>query len=250
MHKLSIEFEKSCDGLAQELKDSIAALPEKQKERIQLTVDTDGIKLSLPEHKLKPLYIDFSNPDILRRYQQGWRKESLAKAVGIKAGVYPKVLDTTAGLGQDSFLLAAFGCEVTLIEQSPILATMLSDAITRAKNHPKLHKAAARMSLAHTCSTEFMMNTNCNASFFDVIYLDPMFPKSGKNAASSRSMQYLQLILPEAQTLPSDQLLQAALSTNIQRIVVKRPKKARYLLDKEPTRQISGGSCRFDIYTQ
>jgi 16S rRNA (guanine1516-N2)-methyltransferase len=46
----------------------------------------------------------------------------IAKAVGIQPGIRPFVLDATAGLGRDAFVLATLGCEMVLCERQPIIA--------------------------------------------------------------------------------------------------------------------------------
>ena len=54
-----------------------------------------------------------------------------------------KAIDATAGMGEDAFLLAAQGYEVTLYEQNPVVAVLLKDALRRAKKHPILKEIAA-----------------------------------------------------------------------------------------------------------
>ena len=65
-----------------------------------------------------------------------------------------KAIDATAGMGEDGFLLAAQGHEVTLYEQNPVIAVLLKDALRRAKKHPVLKEIAARMKLEPQCSQE------------------------------------------------------------------------------------------------
>ena len=42
-------------------------------------------------------------------------------------GEHLKAIDATAGMGEDGFLLAAYGYEVTLYEQNPVIAALLKD---------------------------------------------------------------------------------------------------------------------------
>ena len=65
-----------------------------------------------------------------------------------------KAIDATASMGEDGFLLAAQGYEVTLYEQNPVIAVLLKDALRRAKKHPVLKEIAARMKLEPPCSQE------------------------------------------------------------------------------------------------
>lgn len=55
----------------------------------------------------------------------------IAKAVGIQQGVRPRVLDATAGLGKDAFVLASLGCEMSLIERQPLIGALLEDGLAR-----------------------------------------------------------------------------------------------------------------------
>lgn len=65
-----------------------------------------------------------------------------------------KAIDATASMGEDGFLLADQGYEVTLYQQNPVIAVLLKDALRRAKKHPVLKEIAARMKLEPPCSQE------------------------------------------------------------------------------------------------
>ncbi|TMP13498.1 class I SAM-dependent methyltransferase, partial [Pseudoalteromonas ruthenica] len=47
-------------------------------------------------------------------------------------GATPVVLDATAGLGRDGFVLASLGCKVILHERHPVVAALLYDGLKRA----------------------------------------------------------------------------------------------------------------------
>ncbi|GHM54843.1 hypothetical protein ECZU51_35130 [Escherichia coli] len=51
----------------------------------------------------------------------------MAKAVGIKGDYLPDVVDATAGLGRDAFVLASVGCRVRMLERNPVVAALLDD---------------------------------------------------------------------------------------------------------------------------
>ena len=101
-----------------------------------------GERLELREitkTRRKPLYVDFLHGKLEhRRKYGGGRSQLIAKAVGIKKGSKLKVLDATAGLGGDAFVLACLGCEMTLLERSPIIAALLEDGLRRANMNMKL----------------------------------------------------------------------------------------------------------------
>ena len=41
----------------------------------------------------------------------------IARAIGLNSPTAPHVLDATAGLGGDAFVLASLGCPVTMVER-------------------------------------------------------------------------------------------------------------------------------------
>ena len=72
--------------------------------------------------------VDFSDPRFYTRVNSSaLQGEYVVRAVlGRKKTTQPlTVLDATAGFGHDAFLLAAAGCQVTLVEQMPLLAYLL-----------------------------------------------------------------------------------------------------------------------------
>jgi 16S rRNA (guanine1516-N2)-methyltransferase len=98
-----------------------------------LCVDKNGVSLGQSGKKAPgPVRVDFLTGKAKHRLNYGGGKgQLLAKAVGINKRAGLKVLDATAGLGQDSFVLASLGCEVTLLERSPIVRALLIDGMQR-----------------------------------------------------------------------------------------------------------------------
>lgn len=208
-----------------------------------LTPDYLGIQ-STRDKKTKPFYIDFLSGKLRYRYQHAsLRKELLAKALGTSPKDHPAVIDATAGLGRDSFLLASLGYEITMIERSPIVYALLSDALARARKDPLVAPIAERL---HPIQADAIHWLQHPPSIPDIVYLDPMFPEKQKSAASKKEMTILQTLLgndPDA-----DQLFQAALACGAKRIVVKRPRLAEKIGDLAPNFTLLGSSSRFDIY--
>jgi len=95
------------------------------------------------------LTIDFTSGAIAHRLRYGGgRGQALPRAVGMKGGKTPNVVDATAGLGRDAFLLASLGAQVTLIERSPQMHALLADALARAADSD-VGDIIARMTLLH-----------------------------------------------------------------------------------------------------
>ena len=151
------------------------------------------------------------------------------------------IADATAGLGEDSFLLASAGCSVTLYEYNPVIAALLADALERAAQDPALQTAAARMELRQEDSLLALPLLEPSP---DVVFLDPMFPERQKSALVKKKFQLLgQLEFPCAE---EEALLQAALAAHPRRIIIKRPAKGAYLGGLRPDYSLSGKTIRYD----
>lgn len=199
--------------------------------------------------KEKPIMVDFVGGTVGHRRKFGGGKgQDIAKAVGLNKGVTPSVLDATGGLGRDAFVLASLGCQVTMIERSPVVAALLRDGLRRASEESDVATIVSHMSLIQANAVEWMraLLQQNSPEYFDVVYLDPMFPHREKSALVKKEMRLFQDLLgddPDA-----DQLLTPALATARYRVVVKRPRLAPDLDGREPTYRLSGKSCRYDVY--
>jgi 16S rRNA (guanine1516-N2)-methyltransferase len=211
-----------------------------------LTPDYLGLQKTT-DKKLSPFYIDFLSGKMLYRSQHaGLRKELLARAIGFKPGDHPRIIDTTAGLGRDSFILATLGFEVTMVEQSPILHALLIDGLNRARQNPLTSEIIHRLKLIHADSKEWLTSSQNNPKP-DVIYLDPMFPERKKSASVKKEMVILHNVLGKASD-DDAALLEVALTCAAKRVVVKRPRLAAYLTARVPNFSVTGKNSRFDIY--
>lgn len=135
----------------------------------------------LDEPKLGPVFVDFVEGAVAhRRKFGGGRGQSIAKAVGLKAGANPTVVDATAGLGRDAFVLASLGCQVTMLERHPVVAALLADGLQRAQQDSEIGGwMRERMSLRSGPALENLQQLGFTP---DVVYLDPMFPHRQKSA--------------------------------------------------------------------
>jgi len=192
------------------------------------------------------IFIDFcSGAQAHRRQFGGGKQQAIAKATGVPDALKPlQVLDATAGLGSDAFVLATLGCHVTLLERSAVVFSLLEDGLNRAQEHPSVADIVERMSLYCTDAADFLHQSSV---CWDVIYLDPMFPDKKKNAMPKKEMQCLQEII--SMDVDADRLLPLALKKARYRVVVKRPKISACLNNTTPDYQLKGKSNRFDVYT-
>src|ERR1700704_2835915 len=97
------------------------------------------------------LRLDFAGGAVGFRFRRGsGRDHPLVKAAGFRKDRVPTVVDATAGLGRDAFLLASVGANVVLLERSADVHALLKDALARASAaSPGLAEVIAHMSLIH-----------------------------------------------------------------------------------------------------
>ncbi len=206
-----------------------------------------GLALRLGENGLslvgggQSLRADFSH--LLARIRPGnLADELLVRAAKIKNADHPlTAVDATAGFGEDSFLLAAAGFDVTMYEYNPVIAALLGDALRRAALLPELKEIAARMHLRQADSIAALRQTTIPP---DVVLLDPMFPARQKSALVKKKFQLLHRL--ESPCADESALLEAAMAVHPRRIVIKRPPKGPCLGGVKPTFSLTGKAVRID----
>lgn len=203
-----------------------------------LRLSAEGLALMPTQKGLKPLAASFDTPELRRRLKQA-QCDPLARAVGLKGSYRPTVIDATAGLGHDALLLAAAGCQVMMLERSPVVAALLEAALAR-RYDPAIQAAAERLTLLVGDARALLAQQAAP----EVIYLDPMYP-AGKGAAKRKGMALLRQLVGGDED--AGELLTLALARARRRVVVKRPLKAPPL-GGQPVGALRGHSVRFDIY--
>lgn len=206
--------------------------------------------------------------------------ELLVRAAKVKGAPHPVALDATAGLGEDSFLLAAAGFTVRMYEANPVIAALVRDALARAQADPAIAEIAQRMTLFEEDSIAAMRAMAprehkggapvgsgraaraqaqpaegaereaadaTRAPAIDVIYLDPMFPARRKSAAVKKKFQLIHHL--ERPCSSEEELLFAAIAARPRKVVVKRPAKGPYLAGVKPSYSIAGKAVRYDCIT-
>lgn len=209
--------------------------------------------IDLYDHQLNTaISIDFLKGSLAHRQQfGGGRGQAIARAVGLKSGATPSVLDATTGLAGDAYVLATLGCPITLIERSAVVFALIEDAIERASLNdsfsPILHQGFQVFNCdAKDYIDEQLAKYNSQATP-DVIYIDPMYPHRKKSALVKKDMQILQHL--HQQDEDSASLLEKALLYANKRVVVKRPVHAETLSNQKPDTCIRSKKTRYDIYT-
>ncbi len=215
---------------------------------LMLRMDDSG--LSLTDGRLS-LRADLSSM-LPRLRKSNLEREFLVKASRIKGmdaleeGL--TAVDATAGLGEDSLLLAAAGYTVELYEYDPVIAALLRDALRRASDAADelLRDAASRMHLHEGDSVSAMRAMAGSAQPPDIILLDPMFPERRKSALIKKKFQLLQQLESPCEGLDESELLDAAEAAGPRKIIIKRPLKGPYLAARKPSYSITGKAVRYD----
>jgi len=216
-----------------------------------LEVTQRGLELVLLPARKSRLFCDFvSGPLGYRRIKGGGRNQAIARAVGLKTYKLPlTILDATAGLGRDAFVLASLGCKMCLVERSPILAALLQDGLERALQSPEVAPIIRSMQFILQ-DAHFILAGLTSETAPDVVYLDPMFPtkeKKSKSALTKMEMRIIRDMVGE--DFDAALLLPLALAKARKRVVVKRPKVAPPLVpEPAPSFVVPGKSNRYDVY--
>ena len=217
-----------------------------EKSPLALVQTDDRLELrKLDEPKLGAVYVDFVGGTMAhRRKFGGGRGEAIAKAVGIKGSALPTVIDATAGLGRDAFVLAAIGCQVRLVERHPVVFLLLQDGLNRAYQDEEIGEMLQQN--LRLLNVHHINELDPNSDYADVVYLDPMYPHKQKSALVKKEMRVFQHLV--GADLDSDELLLPALQLAQKRVVVKRPDYAEFLCGKQPHFSRETKNHRFDIY--
>lgn len=190
--------------------------------------------------------VDFITGSLAHRNKYGGGKgQAIAKAIGLHKYDKPVVIDVTAGLARDAYVLASLGCQLTLIEQSPVLYTLIEDGLTRALNSNAEHAVTNFIELINANSQDYLTQIDTN-SRPDIIYMDPMYPERKKSALVKKDMQILHKLI--GHTDDEVKLLECALKTAKRRVVVKRPIHANPVAHTTPSTTISSKKTRYDVY--
>lgn len=190
------------------------------------------------------LKCSFIEGPILHRLKYGkGRGQNLAKAVGFKFNKNRTIIDATAGLGYDAFILASLGANVTLIERSEKIYDLLNAAISEAKLYGgEISKIVNRMNLLFGDSKDILPNIAP-----EVILIDTMYKDRKKSALVKNDMRLVREVVGS----DSDhvELINVALNNASKRVVIKQPRYAETLDNiRGCSHQILGKTIRYDVY--
>ncbi|MFT5111228.1 MAG: 16S rRNA (guanine1516-N2)-methyltransferase [Parasphingorhabdus sp.] len=182
--------------------------------------------VSSGQSNIRPLAVDFS-----RKRRGISRKDLISRAIGRSSRT---VIDATAGLGKDSIHLASLGYQVTCVERCPAIAALLLDAKRRLGEESNKYLDVV---FGDGCETLLKLKA-------DTVYLDPMFPPSGKSAIPRQTLRTIRSLAGD--DLDVMQLFEVA-QQRFHRVVVKRPDRMKPL--QEPIHhRVQGRTVNYDVY--
>lgn len=201
----------------------------------------------LEQTKMSALSVDFLSGSLQHRRRHGISKNQIfAKAIGVGHRPGRTVIDTTAGLGTDAFMLACMDCKVISLERSAIVYELLEDGYRRALEDEEIGSwLSDYLQFLHVDSNEYLDRLP-ESQRPDVVYMDPMYPEvDGKSALPKKEMQiFRKLIGPD---IDSSRVFAAAMTAAKDRVVVKRPNEAPPLA-AGVTHSFMGKTARYDMY--
>jgi len=190
------------------------------------------------------LRVDFVSGAVGHRLRfGGGRGQALAKAMGLRAGKTPTIVDATAGLGRDAFLLASLGARVTMIERSAKMHALLLDGMQRAAQEGgQFTQIIDRMTLLHADAKDVLPQLSCEA-----ILIDPMHPPRKNSALVKLELRQVRDIVGTDEDAAD--LVRVALGVARNRVVLKWPAKADPIAGVQAcSHQILGKSTRYDVF--
>ncbi|MDB2357439.1 class I SAM-dependent methyltransferase [Gammaproteobacteria bacterium] len=205
-----------------------------------LYLSESGLSFFHPEARSTNQFrIDFNSGSTGWRIKRANHEKLIKKALG-RSEKPLKILDCTAGMLQDTLLFLSLGHQVTALEQSKILFYLLQDGISRSEDQSIFNQ----LDLKHMNACSYASQ----AKNFDVIYFDPMYPPSKKNALSSGKLEYIAKIL-EVESLNNNPMHDFEVLQLIpaKKMIVKRPIKAESF-SSQLNYQVMGKTTRFDVY--
>ncbi len=190
--------------------------------------------------------VDFvGGPSGFRRRSAVSKRQPIASAAGLRSGT-KTVFDATAGLGQDTFLLASLGCMVTAAERSAVLVAMLRDGLARGRAHGDKALAAIldRIEIVEGDARDLLLGLQEGARP-DVVYLDPMYEPRRKTTVVKKEMRVCRLLV--GADGDAGELCEIARRVARRRVVVKRHRLAPPLAP-DPVSGRTGTRVRYDVY--
>lgn len=192
-----------------------------------------------------PIVVDFvRGATAFRLSSSSMSRQPIASAMGLSRGT-ATVVDATAGLARDAFLLASLGCRVIMVERNRVLSALIRDGLKRAqRGSARTKDAVSRMELVVGEAAQMLANLDA-ASAPDAVYLDPMYEPRSQKSLTKKEMRICRRLVGDDNDAAA--LLETARKVARRRVVVKRHRHASPLAP-HPDLKIAAKQVRYDVY--
>jgi 16S rRNA (guanine1516-N2)-methyltransferase len=221
------------------------AMKKRMKSRTADQSAAPGNRAAAAEDRPEPS-IGFSSGSMGYRYWKGQsRAHPLVRALGKSISKLPNIIDATAGLGRDAFILASVGCHVTMIERNPKIFAMLAEAVAAEKAKDNgLAAVLDRMTLLHGDAKALLPSLSA-----DIIVIDPMHPERKSSALTKIDLRLLREVV--GGNADASLLVQIALTCKCEKVILKWPAQADALEGlPKPNHSIIGRTTRYDVFVK
>ena len=161
----------------------------------------------------------------------------------MKSNKNRNIVDATAGLGYDAFILASIGAKVTLIERSEKMYDILQNGINEGVAFGgEIERIINRMDLLLGDSKDILVKLSP-----EVVMIDTMYKDRKKTALVKNNMRLVREIVgPDSDYV---ELLEIALNCAKNRVVLKQPRYADPIREiRKCSHQILGKTIRYDVF--
>lgn len=211
---------------------------------IHVNISPSKVQLSKAHANIPPISLSFVDAKPQKQLNNISHAQPLFKAFhfkGIKDNSTIKIIDLTAGLGQDSLMLATRGYPIISIEVNPMTAAILDILV---KQYQSQHDV--NWQVIQACSQSWLSQQSKPCATH--LYLDPFFYKK-KSALPKITMQWIHELSLQAPIQPETPLFQAAMTHASYRVIVKRDQHADFINQHKPNQgSFIQKTSRFDCY--
>tara|TARA_Y100000768_G_scaffold231991_1_gene175244 strand:- start:1838 stop:2518 length:681 start_codon:yes stop_codon:yes gene_type:complete len=196
---IKVTFDNECANKAKNIENII--------DQSHLSSVRQNLELNINKNNIFFLNYEFSPPSKVQMTENGdTRDKSLIYRLFPKKNA--KILDCTGGFGKDAMKFSKLGYKVTMIEENPLIVSMLKDFFDKNKK--------ISINLMYGNAFDYM---RLHADTFDYIYIDTLFKKAKNKSKSKKGVEILQYICKER--ISRSNLIKQAVKQSCRRIIIK-----------------------------
>ena len=196
---IKVTFDNECANKGKNIENII--------DQSHLSSVRQNLELNINKNNIFFLNYEFSPPSKVQMTENGdTRDKSLIYRLFPKKNA--KILDCTGGFGKDAMKFSKLGYKVTMIEENPLIVSMLKDFFDKNKK--------ISINLMYGNAFDYM---RLHADTFDYIYIDTLFKKAKNKSKSKKGVEILQYICKER--ISRSNLIKQAVKQSCRRIIIK-----------------------------